>query len=141
MDERPIGRDITSRSRLARLFALGDRNNPKSWTPGLILAKQDKELPISIAPFKFFRRGENFPAELKITTRDKLCFPFDSIDTWTSSEGLVLPPSLSESDSGEFGEGKECLPISWNSLHNDKNLESLESVSYTHLTLPTILLV
>ena len=102
MGERPVGRDITSRNRLARLFALGNRNNPKSWTPGLILSKQDKELPISIAPFKFFRRGENFPAELQISTRDKLCFPFDSSDTWISSEGLVLPPSLSESDSGEF---------------------------------------
>ena len=45
MDERPIGRDITYRNRLARLFALGDRNNPKSWTPGLVLSKQDKELP------------------------------------------------------------------------------------------------
>ncbi len=126
MDERPVGRDITSRNRLARLFALGNRNNPKSWTPGLILSKQDKELPISIAPFEFFRRGENFPAELQISTRDKLCFPFESSDTWRSSEGLVLPPSLYESDSGEFGKGKECLPISWNSLHNDNHLDSLE---------------
>ena len=126
MDERPVGRDIASRSRLARLFALGDRNNPKSWTPGLILGPQDHEMPISIAPFKFHRSGETFPAILNISTREKLCFPFDSLDSWKSSEGLVLPPSLSESDSGEFGKGQECLPISWNSLHNDHNLNSLD---------------
>ena len=125
MDERPVGRDITYRNRLARLFALGDRNNPKSWTPGLVLSKQDKELPISIAPFNFHRSGDKFPAKLQVSTRDNLCFPFDSLDTWISSEGLVLPPSLSESDSGEFGKGVECLPISWNSLNNDNHLGSL----------------
>ena len=43
-------------------------------------------------------------------------------------EGLVLPPSLAESDSGIFSEGEEVLLVSWQSLHhdtklNDKNLE------------------
>jgi len=37
-----------------------------------------------------------------------------------------LPSSLSSSDSGEFGKGKEFLPISWQSLHHDISLVDSE---------------
>tara|TARA_B100000029_G_scaffold251531_2_gene248523 strand:- start:63 stop:1595 length:1533 start_codon:yes stop_codon:yes gene_type:complete len=43
------------------------------------------------------------------------------------SQGLPLPPSLVESDSGDFGIGLETLPVSWNSLHHDQSLLNIES--------------
>jgi hypothetical protein len=54
-----------------------------------------------------------------------MCYPFDSIDTWQASEGLSLPPSLAEADSGEVGHGSQLLPVSWQSLHHDQSLNDL----------------
>ena len=128
MDGRPLARGVESRQRFSRIFSLGDRKNPSSWTPGIVLGINDPELPISIAPFSSRRNSSSIPAKISISTRGNFCFPFDALDTWTSMEGLVLPPSLAESDSGVFSEGEEVLLVSWQSLHhdtklNDKNLE------------------
>ena len=128
MDGRPLARGVESRQRFSRIFSLGDRKNPSSWTPGIVLGMNDPELPISIAPFRSKRTSTSIPASISISTRGNFCFPFDTPDTWTSMEGLVLPPSLAESDSGIFSEGDEVLLVSWQSLHhdtklNDKNLE------------------
>ena len=38
------------------------------------------------------------PASISMSTRGKMCYPFDSTDTWQASEGLSLPPSLAEAD-------------------------------------------
>ena len=127
MAERPLGRDVTARQRFARLFSLGDRRAPLSWSPGLVLSPNDPELPISIAPLKSFRSSHSIPSTVTISTRSNLCYPFDSDDEWELNEGLVLPPSLVESDSGEFGSGVEAIPISWNSLHHDHSLSKLDS--------------
>ena len=54
-----------------------------------------------------------------------MCYPFDSTDTWQASEGLSLPPSLAEADSGEVGHGSQLLPVSWQSLHHDQSLNDL----------------
>ena len=45
---------------------------------------------------------------------------------WEASEGLVLPSSLSASNSGEFGSGNQFLPLSWQSLHHDVSLLGAE---------------
>lgn len=127
MDERPIGRNVIARHRFARLFSLGDRRNPKSWSPGLILSKEDPELPESIAPLVYTRNNHDIPARSDLSTRSHLCYPFDSIDQWNFNEGLVLPPSLVDSDSGEFGEGSEVLPISWSSLHHDERIANMDA--------------
>ncbi len=126
MNERQIGRNVLSRDRFSRLFSLGDRNSPLSWAPGLILGEDDPELPISIAPLFCSSRKQNLPQTMKISTRGNLCFPFDSVDSWDMNPGLTLPPSLVESDSGDFGLGHEALPISWNSLHHDGSLLELQ---------------
>ncbi|DAC62439.1 MAG TPA: DUF5591 domain-containing protein [Candidatus Thalassarchaeaceae archaeon] len=122
MDERPLARSVVARHRFGRLFSLGDRNSPDAWSPSLILSSEDEKLPYSIAPFEFSRDSTNLPAKLTIKTRTNLTLPFDSLDTWVATEGLVLPPSLVESNSGEFATGKEILPVSWQSLHHDLSL-------------------
>ncbi len=126
MTERPIGRDVVARQRFARIFSLGDRRDPCSWAPGLILSDIDPELPVSIAPFSSNRSSEEIPSEFRVSTRGNLCFPFDSKDVWSFQEGLLLPPSLVESNSGKPGTGLEVFPISWNSLHHDDSLNSLD---------------
>jgi archaeosine synthase len=122
MDERPLARSVVARHRFGRLFSLGDRNSPDAWSPALILSSEDEKLPYSIAPFEFSRDSTSLPAKLTIKTRTNLTLPFDSLDTWVATEGLVLPPSLVESNSGEFATGKEILPVSWQSLHHDLSL-------------------
>ena len=114
MVERPLARGVDSRMRFSRIFSLGDRKKPTSWTPAIILNEEDPSLPISLAPFISYRDSTCLPATISITTRGKFCYPFDSVDTWSSVEGLTLPPSLVDSNSGK-----------------------LSAVSYTHLTLPT----
>ena len=126
MGERPLGRNVVARQRFARLFSIGDRGDPGSWTPGLVLGPEDSELPVSIAPFSISRSKVLHPANSTVSTRSNLCFPFDSVDEWKMVDGLVLPPSLVESDSGEFGSGGELLPISWNSLHHDERISSVD---------------
>jgi|TARA_B100001250_G_scaffold133782_3_gene114360 archaeosine synthase len=128
MEGRPLSRDVIARHRSARLFSLGDRGNPASWAPALVISEKDPELPISMAPLHFKRDNSEFPAILTMTTREKICFPFDGIDEWSATEGLVLPPSLDKSDSGSFGTGVNMLPVSWQSLHHDNALsdDSLE---------------
>jgi len=125
MDERPIGRSVISRDRFSRLFSLGDRNDPPSFAPGLIISDDDPDFPVSIAPFSSSMDNSTMPSSMKVTTRANLCFPFDSIDEWESSQGLVLPPSLVDSNSGEFGSGIELVPVTWNSLHHDQSLLSI----------------
>lgn len=127
MAERPIGRDVIARQRFARLQSLGDRAEPKSWSPGLVLGPEDPDLPISLAPLLSSRTPDKIPAEITISTRTNLCYPFDSVDDWEFCEGLVLPPSLVEANSGHFGSGIEAIPVSWNSLHHDDSLSSLHS--------------
>ncbi len=50
------------------------------------------------------------PATISMSTRAEMCYPFDSTDTWDALEGLTLPPSLAEADSGEAGHGSQLLP-------------------------------
>tara|TARA_B100000900_G_scaffold414061_2_gene439614 strand:- start:25 stop:1809 length:1785 start_codon:yes stop_codon:yes gene_type:complete len=122
MEERPLARSVVARQRFGRLFSLGDRNSPNSWTPAIILCEDDEDLPYSIAPFQYSRDSSSLPAKISIQTRTNLTLPFDRVDIWHANEGLVLPPSLVESNSGEFGNGREVLPVSWQSLHHDLKL-------------------
>tara|TARA_Y100000746_G_scaffold43099_1_gene32544 strand:+ start:4185 stop:5966 length:1782 start_codon:yes stop_codon:yes gene_type:complete len=128
MGGRPLARDVVARQRTSRLFSLGDRANPSSWAPAIVISDDDPELPISMSPLSFRRDNSDFPSKLTMSTRANICFPFDGLDVWEASEGLILPPSLEESDSGSFGVGLNILPVSWQSLHHDNSLsdQSLE---------------
>ena len=122
MEERPLARSTISRDRFSRLFSIGDRNSPESFSPCLIVGDNDPDLPISIAPLRLKLDNSVIPSSMEISTRAKLCFPFDRKDTWTASQGLYLPPSLIESNSGELSSGSEFLPVTWSSLHHDTSL-------------------
>ena len=74
--ERPLARGITARNRFARIFSLGDRASPSSWTPGLVLSSDDPKLPLSIAAFQFQRNSNTIPATISIQVLDDLCLPF-----------------------------------------------------------------
>ena len=126
MDERPLARTTISRDRFSRLFSIGDRNSPESYSPCLIIGDNDPELPISIAPLTLKIDNSVIPTSMEITTRAKLCYPFDRKDTWAASQGLSLPPSLIESNSGEFPSGCEFLPVTLSSLHHDPSLLKLD---------------
>ena len=128
MEERPLARSVVARQRFGRLFSLGDRNSPSSWTPAIILGNDDEKLPYSMAPFEYSRDSSSLPAKISSKTRTYLTLPFNQLDTLVASEGLVLPPSLVESNSGEFGIGKEILPVSWQSLHHDLSLNNEDLV-------------
>ena len=126
MTERPLARAVVVRQRFARLMQLGDRKDPAGWTPALVLGPTDPEVATSIAPFSSTRNSEGLPASISLHTRENLCLPFDSTDSWVATEGLVLPPSLAESDSGEFSTGDQLLAVSWQSLHHDELLKDPE---------------
>ena len=126
MPERPLARGVAARHRFGRLMSLGDRNQPSAWTPGLVLDPRDPEMPLALAPFTSLREGNSLPAGITLSTRANLCYPFDTEDTWQAVEGLVLPPSLAEADSGEFGNGSQVLPVSWQAMHHDQSLNDTE---------------
>ncbi|MEE3269870.1 MAG: DUF5591 domain-containing protein [Candidatus Thermoplasmatota archaeon] len=124
MTERPLARTVAVRQRLARVMQLGDRTEPAGWTPGLVSCSADPELATSMAPFSSTRDSENLPASITLVSRENLCLPFDSKDSWVATEGLVLPPSLAESNSGEFSIGDQLIAVSWQSLHQDEMLNN-----------------
>ena len=126
MPERPLARGVAARHRFGRLMPLGDRNQPSAWTPGLVLDPRDPEMPLALAPFTSLREGNSLPAGITLSTRANLCYPFDTEDTWQAVEGLVLPPSLAEADSGEFGSGSQVLPVSGQAMHHDQSLNDPE---------------
>ncbi|MAJ19013.1 MAG: hypothetical protein CMA06_04145, partial [Euryarchaeota archaeon] len=126
--ERPLARGVAARQRFARIFALGDRKSPSSWTPGLVSSSSDPELPLSMSAFRVKRDASTIPATMSMEVLDDLCLPFGGLETWQAEEGLILPSSLVDSDSGSKSAGVQFLPVSWQSLHHDVDLleEGLE---------------
>ncbi len=120
--ERPLARGVAARSRFARIFALGDRRSPSSWTPGLVTGSSDPEIPLSMAALRVERDASTIPASLSMQVLDDLCLPFGGLETWQAEEGLILPSSLDESNSGSNSSGEQLLPISWQALHHDASL-------------------
>lgn len=121
-DERPLARSVVARGRFARIFSLGDRASPSSWTPGLVVSSDDPEIPLEFAAFRTLRDSRVIPAKLSIEVLGDLCLPFGKSEIWNAEEGLILPSSLVESNSGEKSLGGQLLPVSWQSLHHDEGL-------------------
>ena len=84
--ERPLARGVAARQRFARIFALGDRRSPSSWTPGLVLGPTDPELPLSMAAFRVNRDASTIPATMSMDVLDDLCLPFGGLETWQAEE-------------------------------------------------------
>mgnify|MGYP001161097652 FL=1 len=121
-DERPLARSVAARGRFARIFSLGDRASPSSWTPGLVLSSDDPEIPLPFAAFRMNRDSSMIPAKMSLEVLGDLCLPFGQGEIWNAEEGLILPSSLVESNSGEKPSGGQLLPVSMQSLHHDEGL-------------------
>jgi archaeosine synthase alpha-subunit len=117
-----LGRTVKARQRMARLWGLGDRNVPSSWTPGLVLTTGE-DADISIAPFESKSDG-GIPSRLTISGRAAFA-PWESSEpgpSLSASIGHVLPPSLEEADAGEVAQKGELLALSWQALNHDAQL-------------------
>lgn len=116
-----LGRTVLARHRLARLWSLGDRSAPSSFTPGLVIT--DDEMDVVWAPFSTSSDGA-IPRTITLNSRAPYA-PWESEENGpvlTASIGHVLPPSLDEADAGEVASKGYLLPISWQSLNHDEGL-------------------
>ena len=118
-----LGRTVTQRYRFARQWALGDRKNPVSFTPALVLLDGDDGVEPQIAPFRSSTDGK-IPSTLHFESRLPLSPPLFETNSpsWNVSIGNVLPPSLDEADAGEPAGTAQILPVSWQRLNHDAGL-------------------
>lgn len=116
-----LGRTVIARHRMARMWALGDRSNPVSKTPGLVVS--DEGFEVTWAPFSTSSDG-GIPRTLKLNSRAAFA-PWESDENgpmMSASIGHVLPPSLDEADAGEVASKGHLLPLSWQALNHDEEL-------------------
>ena len=117
-----LGRTVLARHRMARMWGLGDRTNPSSKTPGLVL-NSEESMDVIWAPFSTSSDG-SIPRTITLDSRAAFA-PWESDKNGPSlsaSIGHVLPPSLDEADAGEAASKGDLLPISWQSLNHDEEL-------------------
>lgn len=121
--EEGLGRTVVARYRFARQWALGDRKNPVSSTPALVLLDGDIDVEAHLAPFRS-TTDDTIPATLHFESRLPLSPPSFSSNSpkWSVSIGHVLPPSLDEADAGEAAGTAQVLPVSWQRLNHDATL-------------------
>ena len=138
--ERPLARSVAARWCFARIFSLGDRASPSSWTPGLVVSANDPEIPLRFSAFRIERESSTIPAKMSMEVLGDLCLPFGKPEIWNAEEGLILPSSLVESDSGQNSIGSQLFPVSWQSLHHDEKLleNSLEPSIVTLIDAPQL---
>ena len=124
MEHKPLARTVLARWRHARIFGLGDRAAPASFTPGLCLTSNDPDLGAEMAPFFVEHNSESLPASLSVTARGAWAFPFEENDVphYIANEGHTLPPSLQDADSGQGQSTGPLLPVSWQRLVHDSAL-------------------
>ena len=116
-----LGRTVLARQRMSRFWGLGDRTNPISFTPGLVISDDDFDL--EWAPFSTTSDG-SIPRSIKLISRAPFA-PWESEENGPvldASIGHVLPPSLDEADAGEVASKGEMLSISWQALNHDEGL-------------------
>ena len=116
-----LGRTVLARQRMSRFWGLGDRTNPISFTPGLVIS--DDGIDLEWAPFSTTSDG-SIPRSIKLISRAPFA-PWESEENGPvldASIGHVLPPSLDEADAGEVASKGEMLSISWQALNHDEGL-------------------
>jgi len=118
-----LGRTVLSRHRYARVWGLGDRKQPSSQTPGVVLLEGDPSLPLNYAPFES-STTPTLPANLNLRSRGAFSPPqfTEILPNYSVSIGHVLPPSLEDANAGEPQGTSELLPVSWQRMHHDASL-------------------
>lgn len=124
MEHKPLARTVMARWRHARIFGFGDRANPSAYSPGLIISGNDPDLDISLAPFSVDHDSSVLPAALHLKARGNWAVPFadGDVPTYQALEGHTLPPSLQEADSGQGQSSGPLLPVTWQRLVHDAEL-------------------
>jgi len=119
-----LGLSTVSRWRHARLMGLGDRKCPVAYTPCLVSLDGDPETALEIAPFSC-SQDDAIPANMTFAAKLCLSPPFAEVaPKWESAIGHVLPPSLDEADVGEVGGYGALLPVSWQRICHDPELQN-----------------
>ena len=118
-----LGRTVMHRYRYARSWGLGDRKEPSSLTPGLVLMEDDPEVPLSYAPFRSSTTA-TLPSSLEITSRTSFLPPnfTENGPNYKVKLGHVLPPSLEDANAGEEQGTSALLPVSWQRMNHDASL-------------------
>ena len=119
-----IGRTVISRQRYSRIWGLGDRKSPSSYTPGIVISGNE-EYDIKFAPFKISSDG-GIPRNIEINSRAPFA-PWISNENgpnMSASLGHVLPPSFEEADAGQSASKGDILPISWQAMNHDEELSN-----------------
>ncbi|RAH16600.1 MAG: hypothetical protein CMB56_000725 [Methanobacteriota archaeon] len=125
-----IGLDVFARQRHARVFKLGDRKEPVSKTPALILFDEEIELSIDMAPFMCSRIGDLLPASFRISGRAPLVPPFDIVSpNWEFHQGHVYPPSMSETEGKTNGSITPVLSLSLQRMMHDSAIVDIPAPS------------
>ena len=117
-----IGRTVLSRHRYSRIWGLGDRKDPASTTPGLVLSPSEI-FDLKFAPF-VSRSDGGIPRGIEIESRAPFA-PWVSPENgpnMSASIGHVLPPSFEEADAGQSATKGDILPISWQAMNHDEEL-------------------
>ncbi len=132
MTEGHLGRTVLSREGFARQIAVGDRGSPASITPALVVTDGDLDWcspSVSIAPFISSYDSTSLPGSLTMRGRAAVRFPFEEESPeWSCQMWHVLPPSLSDADSGiRGGELGSLLPVTWQSLRHDSRMMEIET--------------
>lgn len=118
-----LGRTVVHRDRYARSWGLGDRKNPSSITPALVLMQEDPSLPVNYAPFES-STTHTLPSILSIRSLGHFSPPaFEVLGPhYEVNLGHVLPPSLEDANAGEMHGTSALLPVSWQRMNHDEAL-------------------
>lgn len=122
-----IGKVVMHRDRFARCIGLGDRKNPVATTPCLVQT-DNEEIPTELAPF-VSSTSNTIPREMTLRSLIQLEPPnFDTEGpSFHAKIGHVLPPSLDNADAGEKASTSALLPVSWQRLHHDESLTTMDT--------------
>jgi len=130
-----LGLDISARQRYARVFKLGNRKEPCSRTPALILYDEDYNLPVNLAPFICSRTDESIPPSFLIKGRAPLSPPFEKASPeWEFKQGHVYPPSLSETEGNSAGSSTPILSLSLQRMMQDSKIVNVSQPSMVIIT-------
>ena len=122
-----LGRTVLHRDRYARRWGLGDRKEPVSETPGVVLMAGDPSLPLTYAPFESSTTS-SIPSVLNIRSRGAFSPPEfeENAPVYEVNLGHVLPPSLEDANAGEDHGTSQLLPVSWQRMNHDESLTDKE---------------
>ena len=123
MEEDVLGVTVAARDGYGRVFELGDRKNPLSFTPAIISTPGDPKMDTKVSPFEIKINSDKVPSTLELIGRSPLAIPFEKDSpNWFTELPHVLPPSFDEVNMGNSGSMGRILPLTWQRILYDSKL-------------------